>query len=261
MRKVALTIAGSDSGGGAGIQADLKTFHQLGVYGTSVITAITAQNTVSVASWEPVAATLVRAQIDAVASDLKPGAVKSGMLATLAVVQAVAEAIREHHLHPYVLDPVMVSSSGAALLDPRGVFALTTDLLPLADLVTPNLEEAAVLLSQPVRDLEDVEDAARALVEEHGAGAALVTGGHLAGPETIDVLYTPSGGIQQYRHHRIETRHTHGTGCTLTAAITAHLALGDSLSAAIETAMAYVHRAIGTAPGLGAGHGPLNHWA
>jgi hydroxymethylpyrimidine/phosphomethylpyrimidine kinase len=261
MRKVALTIAGSDSGGGAGIQADLKTFHQFGVYGTSAITAITAQNTLGVASWQPVDPTLVRAQIDAVASDLRPGAVKSGMLAILPIVQAVAQAIREHHLHPYVLDPVMVSSSGAALLDPKGLFALTTDLLPLADLVTPNLDEAALLLSQPVKDLEQMDDAAQALVEEHGAGAALVKGGHLAGAETFDVLYTPGQGIRHYPHHRIETVHTHGTGCTLSAAITARLALGDSVPTAVETAMAYVHRAIGSAPGLGAGHGPLNHWA
>jgi hydroxymethylpyrimidine/phosphomethylpyrimidine kinase len=265
MRKVALTIAGSDSGGGAGIQGDLKTFHQFGVFGTSAVTAITAQNTLGVRhgqwQWQPVDENLVRGQIDAVASDLAPHAVKSGMLATLPIVQAVAEAIRLHHLHPYVLDPVMVSSSGTRLLDFEAVAAMSSELLPLADLVTPNLAEAAALTGTPVTEVADMERAARYLVERGHARAALVTGGHLAGPETIDVLFTPDAGPQRFHHHRIETTSTHGTGCTLSAAITARLALGDDLTAAVETAMAYVHRAIGTAPGLGAGHGPLNHWA
>ncbi|HWZ61356.1 MAG TPA: bifunctional hydroxymethylpyrimidine kinase/phosphomethylpyrimidine kinase [Gemmatimonadaceae bacterium] len=259
MRKVVLTIAGSDSGAGAGIQADLKTFERFGVYGTSAITAITAQNTVRVLQSHPLDATLVRAQIDAVVSDLPPHAVKTGMLATLAIVQTVADALRTHGLRPYVLDPVMVSSSGSALLDPEAVSALKAELLPLADLVTPNLDEAAVLTGEQVRTVADMERAARLLVGRFGARAALVTGGHLAGRETVDVLFTPESGLVQYRHARIDTMHTHGTGCTLSAAIAARLALGDDLPTAVETARAFVRQAIVTAPGLGSGHGPLNH--
>jgi hydroxymethylpyrimidine/phosphomethylpyrimidine kinase len=259
MRKVALTIAGSDSGGGAGIQADLKTFQRFGVFGTTAVTAITAQNTLGVVAWQPVDPTLVRAQIDAVVSDLRPHAVKSGMLATLDIVRVVADAVRAHDLHPYVLDPVMVSSSGTALLEE--VAAIGAELLALADLVTPNLDEAAVLTGEAVTDIAGMARAARLLVERHGARAALVTGGHLTGPEAVDVLFAPALGLRQYPHTRIETRNTHGTGCTLSAAIAARLALGDALSDAVETALAFVHRAIGAAPGLGAGHGPLNHWA
>ena len=261
MRKVVLTIAGSDSGAGAGIQADLKTFERFGVYGTSAITAITAQNTRGVTQWQAVDATLVRAQIDAVASDLRPHAVKSGMLATLAIVRTVAGALREHALGPYVLDPLMVSGSGTALLDADAVTAIGTELLPLADLVTPNLEEAAVLTGDAVRDVADMECAARRLVERGGARAALVTGGHLSGMDTVDVLFTAEGGPQLYRHHRVDSVHTHGTGCTLSAAIAARLALGDALPTAVETARAFVRQAIVTAPGLGSGHGPLNHRA
>jgi hydroxymethylpyrimidine/phosphomethylpyrimidine kinase len=261
MRKVVLTIAGSDSGAGAGIQADLKTFERFGVYGTSAITAITAQNTRGVTQWQAVDATLVRAQIDAVASDLRPHAVKSGMLATLAIVRTVAGALREHALGPYVLDPLMVSSSGTALLDAEAVTAIGTELLPLADLVTPNLDEAAALTGDSVRDVADMECAARRLVERRGARAALVTGGHLSGTEAVDVLFTAEGGPQLYRHRRVDSVHTHGTGCTLSAAIAARLALGDTLATAVETARAFVRQAIVTAPGLGSGHGPLNHRA
>jgi hydroxymethylpyrimidine/phosphomethylpyrimidine kinase len=259
MRKVVLTIAGSDSGAGAGIQADLKTFERFGVYGTSAITAITAQNTRGVTLWQAVDPTLVRAQIDAVASDLRPHAVKSGMLATLAIVRTVAGALREHALRPYVLDPLMVSSSGTALLDADAVTALGAELVPLADLVTPNLDEAAVLTGDAVRDVADMGRAARHLVERGGARAALVTGGHLSGTEAVDVLFTAEGGPQHYRHRRVDSAHTHGTGCTLSAAIAARLALGDALPTAVETARAFVRQAIVTAPGLGSGHGPLNH--
>jgi hydroxymethylpyrimidine/phosphomethylpyrimidine kinase len=259
LAKVVLTIAGSDSGGGAGIQADLKTFQRFGVYGTSAITAITAQNTRGVLQWHAVDAPLVRAQIDAVVSDLPPQAVKSGMLATLAIVRTVADALRTYALHPYVLDPVMVSSSGVALLDAEAVSAIGAELLPLADLVTPNLDEAAVLTGESVRTVADMERAARLLVERFHARAALVTGGHLAGRETVDVLYTAESGLCQYRHARIDTVHTHGTGCTLSAALAARLALGDALPAAVEAARAFVHQAIATAPGLGSGHGPVNH--
>jgi hydroxymethylpyrimidine/phosphomethylpyrimidine kinase len=258
--RIALTIAGSDSGGGAGIQADLKTFHRFGVYGTSVLTAITAQNTLGVRSWTAVDPALVRAQIDAVAEDLRPAAVKSGMIAEPAVVRAVAEGLRAHALQPYVLDPVMVATSGDRLLTDDAVDAIRRELLPLADLVTPNLDEAAILVGEPVRDVAAMERAARRLVEESGARAALVKGGHLGGATTTDVLFA-DGKVTRVEHRRLDTTSTHGTGCTLSAAVAAHLALGESLTEAVYAALEYVHRAIRTAPGLGAGHGPLNHFA
>src|SRR5919202_4926171 len=186
--QIALTIAGSDSGGGAGIQADLKTFHRFGLFGTSVLTAVTAQNTRGVTGWTAVAPELIRAQIDAVAEDLRPGAVKSGMLADARVVRTVAAGLRDHRLTPYVLDPVMVATSGDPLLERDAVEALRTDLLPLADLVTPNLDETAILVGHPVCDVATMERAGRALVEQMGARAALIKGGHLSGPDTVDVL-------------------------------------------------------------------------
>lgn len=257
---VALTIAGSDSGGGAGIQADLKTFQRFHVFGTSVLTAITAQNTLGVASWEPVSLQLVGAQLDAVAGDLRPTALKSGMLGTAELVQAVAAGIRAHALGPYVIDPVMVATSGDLLVNEGTVAAIRTHLLPLAALVTPNLDEAQVLLGEPVRDVESMEQAARTLVHEHGAGAALVKGGHLPGLEMVDVFYA-DGTLEHFRHPRVETTSLHGTGCTLSAAITAHLARGNSLRQSVRSSLDFVHRAILTAPSLGGGHGPLNHWA
>jgi hydroxymethylpyrimidine/phosphomethylpyrimidine kinase len=257
--QIALTIAGSDSGGGAGIQADLKTFHRFGVFGTSVIAAITAQNTLGVSGWSAVPVEMIRAQLDAVAGDLRPGAVKTGMLADAEVVAAVARGLRDHALAPYVLDPVMVATSGDVLLEPTAVAAVRRELLPLADVVTPNLDEAAILLGEPVGDVEAMRRAARLLVERGGAKAALVKGGHLAGSETVDVLF--DGELSEFRHARIETRSTHGTGCTLSAAIAAQLAAGRSLRDAVPRALDYVHEAIRTAPGLGTGHGPLNHFA
>lgn len=257
--RIALTIAGSDSGGGAGIQADLKTFQQFGAYGTSVITAITAQNTVGVHAWTAVAPAMVRAQLDAVATDLRPAAVKSGMLADARVARVVAAGIREHALAPYVLDPVMVASSGDPLLEPDAVDAIRRELLPLAALVTPNLDEAAILLGEPVRDRAAMERAARALVAA-GARAVLVKGGHLAGPEAIDVLFD-GDRVRAFTHPKLATTSTHGTGCTLSAAITADLALGRPLAEAVERGLDFVHAAIATAPRVGAGHGPLNHWA
>ena len=256
---IALTIAGSDSGGGAGIQADLKTFHRFGVFGTSVVTAITAQNTLGVTGWSATGPELVRAQIDAVAADLRPGAVKSGMLGDAAVVGAVAAGLRAHALGPYVLDPVMVATSGDLLLARGAVEAITAELLPLAALVTPNLDEAEILVGFAVRDTGSMERAARALVERLAARAALVKGGHLSGPETVDVLF--DGEVTHYAHPRLTTTSTHGTGCTLSAAVAAGLAAGEPLRAAVPTALDYVHRAIATAPPIGGGHGPLNHWA
>jgi hydroxymethylpyrimidine/phosphomethylpyrimidine kinase len=255
--KIALTIAGSDSGGGAGIQADLKTFHQFGVFGTSVIVALTAQNTLGVRAVEAVPEAMVRAQLIALAQDLPPAALKTGMLAEAGLVRQVARAIRENDWAPLVVDPVMVATSGARLLSTEAEDVLREDLLPLAALVTPNLEEAAILTGRMVHDLPTMERAGTALVR-FGAGAALVKGGHLAGDQITDVLVTPDG-VRHFSRPRIDTKSLHGTGCTLSAAITAGFALGWPLEAAVAHGLDFVHRAIGAAPQLGGGYGPLNH--
>jgi hydroxymethylpyrimidine/phosphomethylpyrimidine kinase len=259
-RIIVLTIAGSDSGGGAGIQADLKTFARFGVYGTSVITAVTAQNTQGVRGWERVSPALVGAQIDAVAEDLRPAAIKSGMLGDAELVRTVAAGIRRHKLSPYVLDPVVAATSGDALLTPDAISAIVRELFPLASLVTPNLDEVGLLLGERPRDVPAMERAARALVAEHGARAALVKGGHLSGEALTDVLFDGTS-IRRFSHKRIATSSTHGTGCTLSAAIAATLALAVPLQNAVELGLEYVHKAIASAPGLGSGHGPLNHFA
>ena len=257
-RPVALTIAGSDSGGGAGIQADIKTFQAFGVFGTSAVTAVTAQNTVGVTAVHLVPLDVVRTQITTVVQDLSPSAVKSGMLGTSELVETVADAIQEHSLTPYVLDPVMVASSGDRLLDENAVEAIIRRLLPKATLVTPNLEEARILTSLPISDEEGQRESARRLVQM-GARAALVKGGHGSGTQVVDILWD---GSDEYlwRHPRIETRNTHGTGCTLSAAITAGLSRGDQLVPAVEDALAFVKQAILRAPNLGRGHGPLSHF-
>lgn len=255
---IALTIAGSDSGGGAGIQADLKTFHRFGVFGTSVLTAVTAQNTLGVSAVHAVPLDVVRAQLDQVASDLPPTACKSGMLATAALVREVAEGLDRHEIRRYVLDPVMVATSGDRLLDEEAETELRDSLIPRSVLVTPNLHEAGILTGRPVRDEDDMREAARALVDL-GAGAALVKGGHLEG-SAVDLLWDGSEE-RVWRRERIRTRHTHGTGCTLSAAVAAELARGTSLPDAVDRGLRFVARAIETAPGLGAGHGPVNHFA
>jgi hydroxymethylpyrimidine/phosphomethylpyrimidine kinase len=256
---VALTVAGSDSGGGAGIQADIKTFHAYGVFGTTALTAITAQNTTGVTAVHPIPLDVVRAQIDAVVDDLRPAAVKSGMLATAPLVNAVADALRAHGLARYVLDPVMVASSGARLLDEDAVGSVAERLVPLAAVVTPNLEEARILTGLAVEGEEGQREAARALVDM-GARAALVKGGHGDGPEVVDLLW--DGRRERiWRRARIRTTSTHGTGCTLSAGIAAGLARGLDAEESSSRALAYVARAIRTAPGLGRGHGPLNHFA
>ena len=258
--RIALTIAGSDSGGGAGIQADLKTFQRFGIFGTSAITAITAQNTRGVVSWEAVSPELVRAQIDAIAVDLMPAAIKTGMLANAAVALSVANAIRDHSFRNYVLDPVMVATSGDPLLDPDAIDIIRTELVPRAALVTPNLEEAAILVGEKLEDEDAMAHAAETIVNDMGAQAVLIKGGHLQnGDRVVDILY--DGDIRTFRGKRINTTSTHGTGCTLSAAIAAQLANGESLHAAVRRAIDYVHNAIATAPGLGSGHGPLNHLA
>lgn len=258
---VALTIAGSDSGGGAGVQADLKTFHQWGVFGTSAVTAVTAQNTLGVQEIHPVPAAAIAAQIRSVATDLPPRAVKSGMLATAGIVCIVAESIRRHSLGGYVLDPVMAATSGDALLAPGAVEAVRRELLPLAAIVTPNWPEAALLTRARATEANPpgMARAARALVEA-GAGAALVKGGHLGGDEVVD-LFWDGRSEAVFRGPRIDTRHTHGTGCSLSAAIAAGLAGGAGLEEAVEGAVRWVRKAIAGAPGLGGGAGPLNHFA
>ncbi len=258
--QVALTIAGSDSGGGAGIQADLKTFHQFGVFGTSVITAITAQNTLGVTEWEATRPELVKSQIDAVAFDLRPSAFKTGMLGTAAVIRVVADRIRMHHLEHYVLDPVMVATSGDLLIGNEAVTAIRSELFPLADLLTPNTDEASVLVGFPVLNEADMQRAALA-ISAMGPKSVLVKGGHLHGDGTTAVDYLYDGSFTVYRHPRIDTTSTHGTGCTLSAAIAASLALGSSLRDSVQIATDYVHAAIATAPDLGHGNGPLNHFA
>ena len=259
MPAIALTIAGSDPSGGAGIQGDLKTFHQFGVFGTSAVTAVTAQNTLGVSAWQALPAALVGQQIDAVAADLRPSAIKSGMLGSSDIVATVAERIDRHRLSTYVLDPVMVATSGDRLLNQDAERLIAQRLAPLALLITPNLNEAEILIGAEVRTPQQMERAGRALVAL-GARAALVKGGHLAdAPTLVDVLVQPSG-VRRFTHDRIDTTSTHGTGCTLSSAITAGLALGRSLEQAVADGLDFVHRAIAAAPGLGEGHGPLNHF-
>lgn len=255
--KIALTIAGSDSGGGAGIQADLKTFHQFGAHGTSAIVALTAQNTLGVRAVHAVPPDMVDAQLAALAEDLPPDAVKTGMLATSALVRQVAHAIQAHGWQRYVCDPVMVATSGDRLLDAEAESVIRQALLPLAQLVTPNLDEAAILSQLPVRTPGEMAAAGQQLMQ-FGAGAALIKGGHLPGDVMTDVLVT-SSGVREFTHPRLDTRSTHGTGCTLSAAITAGLALGRTLEQAVADGLDYVHRAMREAPQLGQGHGPLNH--
>jgi hydroxymethylpyrimidine/phosphomethylpyrimidine kinase len=255
--RTALTIAGSDSGGGAGVQADLKTFAAHGVFGTSAITAVTAQNTRGVTAVHVLPVAMVRAQIDAVVTDLRPAAVKIGMLATAEIIAEVARALDAHALPHVVLDPVMVAKGGSALLAAEGVDRMPM-LLSRCALVTPNLAEAEVLTGFEVRDRAAMERAARALVDA-GAAAALVKGGHLTGDTVIDILWDGRAG-RVFESPRLDTPHTHGTGCTLSSAIAAQLALGLDLAGAVAAGIDYVRRAIASAPGLGSGHGPLNHF-
>lgn len=252
--QTALTIAGSDSGGGAGIQADLRTFQAHGVFGTSAITAITAQNTLGVRAVQALAPALVVAQIDAVAEDFAVAATKIGMLANAAIIEAVADALARHPLGPMVLDPVMVAKGGDALLAPEAVAALTARLVPMASVLTPNLPEAEALLGSAISSVAAMRDAARALVAR-GAQAVVIKGGHLDGPAT-DVFATVDV-VEDLVATRIATPHTHGTGCTFASAVAARLALGDTPLDAVRAAKAYVRRAIERAPGLGQGHGPL----
>ncbi len=257
MHRIALTIAGSDSGGGAGIQADLKTFAAFGCFGTSVVTAVTAQNTLGVRAVHPVPTEIVASQLAALADDLPPDACKSGMLATRETVEKVASVIATQRWSRYVLDPVMTSSSRDTLLTDDGIEAVRTLLLPLAACVTPNLDEAERLTGLAVRTPEAMVRAGRVLLDL-GAHAALVKGGHLDSDILVDVLVMP-GNVERYSRSRFATRATHGTGCTLSAAITALIADGTTLEEAVPVALAYVQAAMRAAPGLGSGAGPLWH--
>jgi hydroxymethylpyrimidine/phosphomethylpyrimidine kinase len=261
MTAIAVTIAGSDSGGGAGIQADLKTFSALGVYGASVVTALTAQNTRGVTAIHDVPAHVIAAQIDAVFSDLAVNAVKIGMLSVPVAIAAVAAGLERHRQTLVVLDPVMVASSGDRLLAPAAIEILKRELMPRALIVTPNLPEAAALLDQPVaRDESEMRAQAEALLAI-GAKAVLMKGGHAAGRDAVDILVTPAASAR-FVGERVATNNTHGTGCTLSAAIAAGLAKGHRLSEAVADAKAYVTHALQAADELaiGHGHGPVHHF-
>ncbi len=256
--RTALTIAGSDSGGGAGIQADLKTFAAHRVYGTSAITAVTAQNTLGVTMWQALPADLVIAQIEAVAGDIGADAVKVGMLANAAIVEAVAATIAALDLPFVVVDPVMVAKGGDRLLEADAVDAIRLELLPRAHLVTPNIPEAEVFAQMPIRTVDDMHAAAERILRM-GPRVVLVKGGHLDGPESIDVACTKDGRFE-LRKPRIDSSNTHGTGCTLSSAVAANLALGLDDRAALTQARDYLDGAIRHAPRIGGGHGPLGHF-
>lgn len=256
MTYVALTIAGSDPSGGAGIQADLKTYHQFGVFGTSVVTLLTVQNTVEVRAVETLPADLVVAQLRAVIEDIPPAAAKTGALGNTEIILSLADLAARFDF-PLVVDPVMVSKHGAVLLPNDACAALSERLLPCAALVTPNLHEASMLAGMHVSDLVSMRESA-IRISRLGAKSVLVKGGHLAG-DAVDVLYH-AGDFLQFTAPRAETRHTHGTGCTYSAAITAGLAMGRSLPEAVGAAKRFITRAIESNPGLGRGCGPVNHF-
>ena len=255
---VVLTVAGSDSGAGAGIQADLKTFAALGVYGLSVITAITAQNTVGVRDVQEVDLRIISSQLDAVAEDFAIAALKTGMLSSSAIIETVAAGIRRHELRNLVVDPVMVAKSGDRLLREDAVEALRRKLLPLAQVVTPNLPEASALTGLPIRTLAERIEAGEAILEM-GARAVVVKGGHANDDPVVDLLVEP-GHVQEFTAPRIQTNNDHGTGCTFSAAIAAGLAKGHSLRESVAAARQFLTAALREAPGLGNGHGPLNHF-
>lgn len=259
MKPVALSIAGSDPSGGAGIQADLKTFHQFGVYGEAVITLLTVQNTVSVDRVECLEPGLVVSQIEAVTRDIPPQAAKTGALGNAAIVEAVA-GLAAGFSFPLVVDPVMISKHGAALIAEEARRAIIERLIPAATLITPNLHEAEALTGIPARDVESMKRAAL-LIQKMGARAVLVKGGHLGGEESTDVLLDENGLWHVFPARRIDTPHTHGTGCAYSAAITAGLALGFGVREAVEKAKRFITEAIRTNPGLGHGSGPVNHHA
>jgi hydroxymethylpyrimidine/phosphomethylpyrimidine kinase len=257
-----LTIAGSDSGGGAGIQADLKTFNALGCYGMSAITALTAQNTTVVRAIHAIPPQMLRDQIDAVIEDIGVDAVKIGMLHAPEIVQVVADAIDRHQLRQVILDPVMIATSGAVLIENEAVKALVQQLFPRVQLITPNLDEAGFLVGYTLKNEADMESAADQLLGV-GARAVLIKGGHLSGDTVADLFVNSQGQKWWLRAPRIHSPNTHGTGCTLSSAIAAHLALGDPIEQAIKKSHAYIRQALqaGAHVRTGSGSGPLNHFS
>ncbi|HEY9577140.1 MAG TPA: bifunctional hydroxymethylpyrimidine kinase/phosphomethylpyrimidine kinase [Pseudobacillus sp.] len=256
----ALTVAGSDSGGGAGIQADLKTFQELGVFGMSALTAVTAQNTLGVHGVYPMPTAAVEAQIEAIGQDMGTDALKTGMLFSGEIIQAVARKLEEFRWKKVVVDPVMIAKGGASLLQEEAIRAMKEYLMPLAMIITPNIPEAEVLTNMSIQSLDDRKRAAEKL-HELGAKNVVIKGGHADNEEKlIDLLYDGQE-FQYFTSSRIPTKNTHGTGCTFAAAITAELAKGQTVKEAVETAVNYVHAAIEMDLQIGKGHGPTNHWA
>ncbi|GBR53092.1 phosphomethylpyrimidine kinase [Neokomagataea thailandica NBRC 106555] len=261
MRGRVLTIAGSDSGGGAGIQADLKAVTALGGFGMSAITALTAQNTCGVYGVHPVPVAFVKQQIAVVMQDLGADCIKIGMLGQADTVHAVADALEAYPDVPIVLDPVMIATSGAALMETDGIHVVRERLLARCRVVTPNIPEAEALTGIKIDDFAAMQKAARQLLAD-GAGAVLLKGGHLpaaAGPYLYDLLMSSEGDEHVFKHKRLETRNTHGTGCTLASALATGLAQGLALEASVRRAVTYLQEALLTAPGFGQGHGPVNH--
>ena len=256
--RTALTIAGSDSGAGAGIQADLKTFAAHGVYGTSAITAVTAQNTRGVSAFDEIPAQLIRQQIEAVMTDLGADAAKTGMLASAATVEAVAQAISDFDIPFVVVDPVMLAKSGDGVADAPAVEAMKASLLKKAFVVTPNIPEAETLSGMTIATDDDRREAARR-IRTLGPSLVVIKGGHLSSADIVDLLYDGRDFIE-FRHERIAGRHTHGTGCTFAAALAAHLACGRTVRDAIPLIQEYIAGAIRSAPELGEGNGPMNHF-
>ncbi|AST90444.1 bifunctional hydroxymethylpyrimidine kinase/phosphomethylpyrimidine kinase [Sutcliffiella cohnii] len=259
MVKKALTIAGSDSGGGAGIQADLKTFQELNVYGMSAITAITAQNTLGVQGVYALPLEAVIEQMNSIEADLRPDALKTGMLFNSELIEAVANNIREFNWGNVVIDPVMIAKGGAKLLQQEAINSLRETLIPLATVITPNIPEAEVITELSLHTIEARKKAAKVL-HKLGADYVVVKGGHGEEEELVDLLFDGQSFVE-LKSTRISTRHTHGTGCTFAAAITAELAKGKTVEQAVKVAKDFIHAAIKDELGIGSGHGPTNHWA
>lgn len=255
----ALTIAGSDSGGGAGIQADLKTFQERDVFGMSVITAVTAQNTVGVQGVYPLEVEAVETQLDSIATDLFPHAVKTGMLFSADIIYAVARKIKQYGLQNVVVDPVMIAKGGQSLLQREAIQALK-ELLPLCEVITPNIPEAEVITGKEIHTIEDRKEAAKQM-HELGVKHVVIKGGHdQSHQDMIDLVYDGHTYVE-IKHEKMNTKHTHGTGCTFAACVTAELAKGKSVVEAVQTASDFVHYAIKHTLEIGSGHGPTNHWA
>ena len=254
---IAMTIAGSDSGGGAGIQADLKTFQAFNVFGVCAITSVTSQNTTGVRSIQDIDPGIVADQIDMIMEDMGCGAAKTGMVSTEAIIEVVADRVRKHRIEKLVVDPVMVSESGARLLREDAEEAMMEGLLPLSFLVTPNAEEAGIMAGMKIESVEDAREAAERIAGM-GAENVLLKGGHLKEDKAVDILFS-QGDFRIFESERIDSENTHGTGCTLSAAIAACLARGDKLVAAVGKAKRFITMAIKRAPDIGKGHGPLYH--